>query len=51
MNGMRWTTRILAGLAATGILAVGAVAPAQADTGWNRMMNNSPASTSTGSGR
>jgi hypothetical protein len=39
MTKQRIATRIMAGLLTAGILAVGAVAPAQADTGWNKVAN------------
>jgi len=40
MTKKRLVTRIMAGLLTAGILAVGAVAPAQADTGWNKVTNS-----------
>jgi hypothetical protein len=38
MKGTRWAARIFAGLVTAGVMAVGAAAPAQADTGWNRVI-------------
>ena len=40
MSKQRLASRIVAGLLTAGILVVGAVAPAQADTGWNKMAHS-----------